>query len=189
MNLSGEEIYRRYEWRYTKKDFRYCPRCGQELIMQPLHIPEEEQLVCHHCQFILYLDPKLVVTGVVEHNQNVLLLRRAEKPKIGKWGLPGGHVQRGEDPRDALLNEIRQEAGIGAQVNQLIEVFSLEAHGIVQLVYACDAISMNVRANIESFEARFFSGIEIPWAELAFEGTRRALWIAGYMPKFINSSE
>ena len=178
--LTGEEIYRRYTWRYTKEDFRYCPRCGHGFTLQPLHIPDEPQLVCHGCKFILYLDPKLVVTGVVRSGKGVLLLRRAEAPQIGQWGLPGGHIERGQDPREALVSEVRQEAGIPVTVDHLLDIYTVKAHGIVQLVFACTASSCDIRANIESLEARFFEQHDLPWGELAFEATTKALIAAGY---------
>lgn len=180
--LTGEEIYRRYQWRYTKDDFHYCPRCGHGLTKQPLHIPDEEQLVCHHCEFILYLDPKLVVTGLVTHGDTVLLLRRAEEPQVGKWALPGGHVQRGENPRSALINEVRQETGIAITVDSLADVFTAERHGVVQLVFKCTAMSAEVRTNIESFEAQFFTAQQLPWEGLAFTETLSALSSIGYQP-------
>jgi len=177
--LSGEAIYRRYAWRYDKSDFKFCPRCGGTLILQPLHIPDEEQLVCHHCQFILYLDPKLVVTGIVQNGGDVLLLRRAEAPQVGRWGLPGGHVERGQDPRAALRQEVQQEAGLAIIIERLLDVYSEPSQGLVQLVFTASAISRNLLVNVESFEARFFSSADIPWNELAFAETVGALRMAG----------
>ena len=177
--LSGTEIYLRYAWRYTKDDFKFCPRCGHGLVQQALHIPDEKQLVCHGCEFILYLDPKLVVTGVVTFEGKVLLLRRAEEPRAGLWGLPGGHVQRGEDPRQALVNEVRQEAGLEVEVGGLIDIYTAPEHGLVQLVFGAVASSGEPRTNIESYEGRFFASIEVPWERLAFEATGQALaaWV------------
>lgn len=180
MKLTGEDIYRQYDWRYKQEDFRFCPRCGHELSLEALHIPDEKQLVCHGCHFILYLDPKLVVTGVVAHGGDVLLLRRAENPGVGLWGLPGGHVQRGEDPRVALCNEVRQEAGVEIEVDRLTEIYTLKDFGVVQLAFQCEAKNRFISKNIESYEARFFSENEVPWNELAFETTRLALNAAGY---------
>ena len=177
---TGTEIYQRYAWRYTKDDLRFCPRCGHGLVQQALHIPEEKHLVCHGCEFILYLDPKLVVTGVVTYGDAVLLLRRAERPKVGKWGLPGGHVQRGEDPREALIKEVRQEAGVPVAVGHLVNIYTAPSHGVVQLVFAATARTDDLRVNIESYEGRFFSRADLPWDHLAFETTGQALDSCGF---------
>ena len=178
--ISGTDIYLQYQWRYTRDDFKFCPRCGHGLVQQPLHIPDEPQLVCHNCRFILYLDPKLVATAVVTHESGaVLLLKRSEAPGIGKWALPGGHIQRGEDPRETIVAEIMQEASLTTRVKRFVDFYTTKEHGVIQLVFECSADTTVVRPNIESSEARFFSRTEIPWDELAFESTGNALEAVG----------
>lgn len=51
-----------------------------------------------------------VVVRRIEGRPNVLLIR----DPYGKWGLPKGHVERGEEERDAALREVREETGLGA---------------------------------------------------------------------------
>lgn len=55
----------------------------------------------------------------------VLLCRLA--PRISRtelWTLPGGGLDHGEDPRDALLREIVEETGLSATVGDSAHVFS-----------------------------------------------------------------
>ena len=48
--------------------------------------------------------------------------RRTEPPELaGGWELPGGKVEPGEDPRDALLREIREELGVEIELGALVE--------------------------------------------------------------------
>lgn len=55
-----------------------------------------------------------VVAGLLRADNRVLLChRRPDRrwyPDV--WDLPGGHVDEGEDPRRALVREIREELGI-----------------------------------------------------------------------------
>ena len=37
-------------------------------------------------------------------------------PRIAKWLPPGGHVERDEDPIEAVLREVREETGIEVEV-------------------------------------------------------------------------
>jgi 8-oxo-dGTP diphosphatase len=48
--------------------------------------------------------------------------RRSEPPELaGGWELPGGKVEPGERPQDALLREIREELGVEIEIGALVE--------------------------------------------------------------------
>jgi len=49
----------------------------------------------------------------------VLLVEHALHPKT-PWGLPGGWVDRGEEPAEAVCRELREELSIHATVTQVI---------------------------------------------------------------------
>jgi len=48
--------------------------------------------------------------------------RRTEPPELaGGWELPGGKVEPGEQPQDALLREIREELGVDVELGARVE--------------------------------------------------------------------
>jgi len=48
--------------------------------------------------------------------------RRTEPPELaGGWELPGGKVEPGEQPQDALLREIREELGVEVELGARVE--------------------------------------------------------------------
>ncbi len=56
----------------------------------------------------------LVSAAVLLHGDRVLLTRRPpEAPLGGLWEFPGGKLEDGESPEEALSREIREELGIG----------------------------------------------------------------------------
>ena len=62
-----------------------------------------------------------VVAAVITRGDLVLACRRnAEREAGGLWEFPGGKVEAGESPRDALVREIREELGVGIRVGALL---------------------------------------------------------------------
>lgn len=65
----------------------------------------------------------LVSAAVIVASGRVLLSqRKAGSHLAGAWEFPGGKVEAGEDPRDALVRELREEVGVVAEVGPIIEV-------------------------------------------------------------------
>lgn len=54
----------------------------------------------------------LGVYGVIIKNNELLLIQKARGPHTGKWDLPGGTIEFGEKPYEALQREIEEETGI-----------------------------------------------------------------------------
>jgi 8-oxo-dGTP diphosphatase len=59
--------------------------------------------------------------GVVLFNQHrqVLLLRHVFHPEI-PWGIPGGWLNRDEDPAEGALRELREETGLTAVLGPIL---------------------------------------------------------------------
>jgi ADP-ribose pyrophosphatase YjhB (NUDIX family) len=63
--------------------------------------------------------------AVIVRDERILLSRLA--PWISaseQWTLPGGGLDHGEDPRDAVVREIREETGLDAVVGEQARVYS-----------------------------------------------------------------
>jgi 8-oxo-dGTP diphosphatase len=57
-----------------------------------------------------------VVAGILARDGKTLICRRrADQPHPLKWEFPGGKVEPGESPGQALTRELREELGIEAE--------------------------------------------------------------------------
>ena len=60
---------------------------------------------------------KHVVAGFIVQGEKVLICQRTQhQPMPLKWEFPGGKIETGEQPRDALRRELEEELGIHASI-------------------------------------------------------------------------
>jgi 8-oxo-dGTP diphosphatase len=65
----------------------------------------------------------LVAAGILVEKDRVLLTQRKSGSHLaGRWEFPGGKVETGEDPREALRRELREELGIETTVGEIVDV-------------------------------------------------------------------
>lgn len=56
--------------------------------------------------------------GLVLNRDLILLCRlSSEMPEAGKWTLPGGGIEFGEDPEAAMIREVEEETGLRVSSN------------------------------------------------------------------------
>lgn len=147
---------------------RYCSECGEKVTIS---IPEGDNRprhICSNCRFIHYQNPKMVVGCVVEHDNKVLLCKRAIEPRYGLWTLPAGFMENDETTMQAAARETIEEAGADVEITQLFSMFSLPHIDQVYMLYRARFKEVAFSAGTESLEVGLFSEAEIPWDEMAF---------------------
>lgn len=76
------------------------------------------------------LVPTVVVAGILERGGRMLICRRRpDQPHPLKWEFPGGKVEPGESPPDALRRELREELAIQATAAQEIDRYEFRYPG------------------------------------------------------------
>lgn len=69
----------------------------------------------------------------------LLLVQRAHDPGRGRWSLPGGRVEPGEDEHTALIREMREETGLQVRPGRLVAVVHRGPYRIAD--YLCDMVN------------------------------------------------
>lgn len=69
------------------------------------------------------MDLRVAAYAVVERRGKILLTHW-RRGHLHGWTLPGGGIDPGEDPRDAVVREVMEETGLEAKVGRLLGVDS-----------------------------------------------------------------
>ncbi len=74
-----------------------------------------------------YATPKLDIRGAVFRGDGILLVR--ERADEGRWTLPGGWVDVGESPSEAVVREVREESGYETRATRLLALYDRDRQG------------------------------------------------------------
>lgn len=155
-------------------DIKFCPECG--------HGVEHRQVygamrpVCSNCGRVHFVDPKVAVGLVIARQGQLLLVRRANDPEKGKWSVPAGFVDAGEDPARAAEREALEETGLQVRIAGLLDVHGRQGDtegADILIVYRADVIGGALCPGDDAAEAGYFSPEALP--ELAFASTQRVV--------------
>ncbi len=108
--------------------------------------------------------PRFTVTAgaiVSDNSGRVLLLKHRFRPGAG-WGMPGGFIERGEQPEAALKRELREEIGLEVEQLKLFTVRSFKKLKQVEIIFLAKAVGETAQLNYEIQKATWFLPEEFP---------------------------
>jgi ADP-ribose pyrophosphatase YjhB (NUDIX family) len=135
-----------------------------------LAVPEGDDRVrriCNRCNFIDYVNPRIVAGSVVTRDGLILLCKRAIEPRRGYWTLPAGYMEEGESVEDAARREATEEACADIRIDRLLAVYSVPRIAQVQIMFRAELMS-DIAPGPESEAVKLVAWKDIPWSELAF---------------------
>ena len=136
---------------------------------------DRERRMCQKCDFIDYVNPKIVVGSVVTWEDKILICKRAIEPRLGFWTLPAGFMENGESIEEGAAREAREEACADIEIERLLAVYSIPRISQVQMIYRATLETPDFESGPESLEVALFDWADIPWDALAFPSVRWAL--------------
>lgn len=117
---------------------------------------------------------------VYDVDGRLLLVRRANEPGRGRWSVPGGRVEAGEDDAAAVVREIREETGLDVAPGRLIGRVVRGRYGIAD--YACTVVGGALRAGDDALDARWCSAADLAGLPLV-DGLVETLDAWGALPR------
>lgn len=129
---------------------------------------------------------------ISDENGRVLLQLRSDN---GKWGVPGGGIDPGEEPAQAAIREVYEETGLHVEVIRLVGVFGGKFQvksypngdkvAYVSVTFECRVIGGEINPDPEeSRDVRWFSIDELPPEFVKVHRRRITAWQSGNMPYF-----
>jgi 8-oxo-dGTP diphosphatase len=113
---------------------------------------------------VRFTQPRFQVTAgavVLNEQGHVLLLKHVFRPGSG-WGIPGGFLEKGEQPDDAIRRELREETGLELESAEMVFIRALKKPSRVEIIYRCRA---HGEVKLEGYEIKsgdWFSPDELP---------------------------
>ena len=149
---------------------RYCQACGAVLERKTIH--GRNRGVCPRCDRVDFRSPSIGVAVVLLDDEGRLLMvqRGPGMTKQGRWCIPAGFMDYGEDVREAAARELLEETGLVAQVGEPVFVasnFHDPAKLTVGIWFEGRLIGGSLQAGDDAVAAGWFSLDDLP--DLAFE--------------------
>ncbi|PLX04158.1 MAG: 8-oxo-dGTP diphosphatase MutT [Marinilabiliales bacterium] len=85
-----------------------------------------------------------VVCGIIRNGDKIFIARRRKEKSLGGfWEFPGGKLEDGEDPKDALERELQEELSMEVVVEDyfMTNIHKYSTFTIELIAYHCNFIS------------------------------------------------
>lgn len=118
-----------------------------------------------------YKNPAVAADGIIIENGRILLIKRGHEPYAGRWALPGGFVNYGENTESAVVREVHEETTLDTMVDGLVGVYSDPSRDprghVISVTYLLKNPVGNPKGSDDAKEAKWWDLTALP--PLAFD--------------------
>ena len=150
-------------------ELNYCSHCGSKIKKNDCQDNNIASAICVQCDTVYCDNPKIIVLSLIDCQGKVLLCKRATKPRLGYWALPGGYMEKNETVEGAAIRETREETGVIVDKLQLYTLFDCPTINQVYFVFRGSVNSDHTEIGNESLDADFYAEDDIPWNSLSYK--------------------
>ena len=105
---------------------------------------------------------QVFAAAVIFDDGRKILLEKLTYQEIYSWGLPGGNVNYGEEPDDAVIREVKEELGFDIKIKKLLTAKNAESKHILGLFYWCEITGGSFSPTLEVSEIKYFPLDDLP---------------------------
>ena len=151
---------------------RYCCKCGSKTENKFIEGDKLKREICPKCNYINYINPKIIVGVLPKKNNSLLLCKRDIEPGRNKWTFPSGFMEMDESLEDGARREAIEEANLRYKILKLYGTYSIPRIGQVLFVYLGEITNEDFYACDETQEVKLFEVDKIPWEDIAFPSVK-----------------
>lgn len=166
-------------WPGMERAFPFCPRCRTPMTLVP--VGGRPRPTCPACGFVQFLNPAPGAAVIVWRGDRLCLVQRRFPPREGRWTLPTGFQEWGEDIEATAVREAREETGLDVRLTGLFAVHSgvLPPDQPVTVVFfTAEEAGGELRAADDAADAGFYALDQLP-GPIAFATHRKVLLALG----------
>lgn len=157
------------------RNFKFCPKCGENLTEKFIETEGTERLVCSECNFVYYINPTPAVAVILIEDQKILLVKRKYDPRKNEWTLPAGFMEYNETAEGTAVREAKEETNLNIAIEDFYGVFpgfdDPRVH-VVLIVFRGKVLNGHLKPGDDASEVRFFSFSDLP-TNIAFSAHRQ----------------
>ena len=102
-------------------------------------------------------DYKIVVVAIIEYNGQVLVGKKINSNHFlsGVWHIPGGKLELNETEEQALVREMREEAGIEIKVGEFLDERVVPDANVKTRWYLCSPLTHDLSPGDDLSEVKY----------------------------------